>query len=280
MTSHSHDSTPFTIGLGWWNIYFIAKIALYFQGIIDFHPMENFALLIFILLPISMKSLNTVRHIVVFVAAAWLLHYDSYLPPLDRLWAQAGQLMQFELSYLVELLGRFLSFQAILGLLALCGAYFILSKFVRVSVFVVIAMIYISMPMTTEPPTTVAAEVTQQQPPTEVTASKQPQITEINDASLNTLTADFFSKEASRLVTFDTSSAMDVPFDLLFLSICSVAWDDIEIAGLADHPLFKEFDIMFDNFSSATSYSGPAVNRNTVNCSNQHLQNNATCSKV
>ncbi|MDF5208391.1 cellulose biosynthesis protein BcsG, partial [Vibrio parahaemolyticus] len=130
MTSHSHDSTPFTIGLGWWNIYFIAKIGLYFQGIIDFHPMENFALLIFILLPISIKSLNTVRHIVVFVAAAWLLHYDSYLPPLDRLWAQAGQLMQFELSYLVELLGRFLSFQAILGLLALCGAYFILSKFV------------------------------------------------------------------------------------------------------------------------------------------------------
>ncbi|MCA2492222.1 cellulose biosynthesis protein BcsG, partial [Vibrio alginolyticus] len=181
-------------------MYFIAKIALYFQGIIDFHPMENFALLIFILLPISMKSLNTVRHIVVFVAAAWLLHYDSYLPPLDRLWAQAGQLMQFELSYLVELLGRFLSFQAILGLLALCGAYFILSKFVRVSVFVVIAMIYISMPMTTELPTTVAAEVTQQQPPTEVTASKQPQITEINDASLNTLTADFFSKEASRRV--------------------------------------------------------------------------------
>ncbi len=270
MTSHSHDSTPFTIGLGWWNIYFIAKIALYFQGIIDFHPMENFALLIFILLPISMKSLNTVRHIVVFVAAAWLLHYDSYLPPLDRLWAQAGQLMQFELSYLVELLGRLLSFQAILGLLVLCGAYFILSKFVRVSVFVVIAMIYISMPMTTEPPTTVAAEVTQQQPPTEVTASKQPQITEINDASLNTLTADFFSKEASRRVTFDTSSAMDAPFDLLFLSICSVAWDDIEIAGLADHPLFKEFDIMFDNFSSATSYSGPAVIRLLrANCGQQ-----------
>ncbi|MDW2046895.1 cellulose biosynthesis protein BcsG, partial [Vibrio sp. 708] len=166
--------------------------------------------------------------------------------------------------------GRFLSFQAILGLLALCGAYFILSKFVRVSVFVVIAMIYISMPMTTEPPTTVAAEVTQQQPPTEVTASKQPQITEINDASLNTLTADFFSKEASRRVTFDTSSAMDAPFDLLFLSICSVAWDDIEIAGLADHPLFKEFDIMFDNFSSATSYSGPAVIRLLrANCGQQ-----------
>ncbi|MDF4350703.1 cellulose biosynthesis protein BcsG, partial [Vibrio parahaemolyticus] len=74
----------------------------------------------------------------------------------------------------------------------------------------------------------------------------------------------------SRRVTFDTSSAMDAPFDLLFLSICSVAWDDIEIAGLADHPLFKEFDIMFDNFSSATSYSGPAVIRLLrANCGQQ-----------
>lgn len=30
---------------------------------------------------------------------------------------------------------------------------------------------------------------------------------------------------------------------------------------MADHPLFKEFDVMFDNFSAATSYSGPAVVR-------------------
>ncbi|WP_104047559.1 cellulose biosynthesis protein BcsG [Vibrio jasicida] len=261
MTAHSKQPAQFTIGLGWWNIYFIAKVALFLQGTIDFHPLENFALLLFILLPVPIKTLNVLRHVIAVIIAAWLLHYDSFLPPLERLWAQAGQLMQFEFSYLVELMGRFISVQALLGLFALCAAYFILSKFLRVSVFVVIAMIYVSIPKT--PQSSVTVETTQPALPatTEVAETAQPQITEINDESLNSMTADFFAKEASRRVSFSPDSAQDAPFDLLFLSICSVAWDDIEIAGLADHPLFKEFDVMFDNFSAATSYSGPAVVR-------------------
>lgn len=261
MTSHSKQPAQFTIGLGWWNIYFIAKVALFLQGIIDFHPLENFALLLFILLPVPVRALNVLRHVIAVIIAAWLLHYDSFLPPLERLWAQAGQLMQFEFSYLVELMGRFISVQALLGLFALCAAYFILSKFLRVSVFVVIAMIYVSIPKTLQ--SSVTAETTQPTQPatTEVAETTQPQVTEINDESLNSMTADFFAKEASRRVSFSPDSAQDAPFDLLFLSICSVAWDDIEIAGMADHPLFKEFDVMFDNFSAATSYSGPAVVR-------------------
>lgn len=261
MTSHSKQPAQFTIGLGWWNIYFIAKVALFLQGIIDFHPLENFALLLFILLPVPVRALNVLRHVIAVIIAAWLLHYDSFLPPLERLWAQAGQLMQFEFSYLVELMGRFISVQALLGLFALCAAYFILSKFLRVSVFVIIAMIYVSIPKT--PQGSVTVETTQPAPPatTEVAETTQPQVTEINDESLNSMTADFFAKEASRRVSFSPNSAQDAPFDLLFLSICSVAWDDIEIAGMADHPLFKEFDVMFDNFSAATSYSGPAVVR-------------------
>ncbi|MGR5446794.1 cellulose biosynthesis protein BcsG [Vibrio jasicida] len=261
MTSHSKQPAQFTIGLGWWNIYFIAKVALFLQGIIDFHPLENFALLLFILLPVPVRALNVLRHVIAVIIAAWLLHYDSFLPPLERLWAQAGQLIQFEFSYLVELMGRFISVQALLGLFTLCAAYFILSKFLRVSVFVVIAMIYVSIPKT--PQSSVTVETTQPALPatTEVAETAQPQVTEINDESLNSITADFFAKEASRRVSFSPDSAQDAPFDLLFLSICSVAWDDIEIAGLADHPLFKEFDVMFDNFSAATSYSGPAVVR-------------------
>lgn len=261
MTSDPKQTAQFTIGLGWWNIYFIAKVALYLQGVIDFHPLENFALLLFILLPVPVKVLNTLRHVVAVVIAAWLLHYDSFLPPLDRLWAQAGQLMQFEFSYLVELLGRFISAQALLGLFALCAAYYILSKFLRISVFVVIAMLYVSVPKDAESPITV--EEAQPAPPTttDVAETTKPQMTEINDDTLNSMKADFFAKEASRRVSFNPDNTQDAPFDLLFLSICSVAWDDIEIAGLADHPLFKEFDIMFDNFSAATSYSGPAVIR-------------------
>lgn len=45
------------------------------------------------------------------------------------------------------------------------------------------------------------------------------------------------------------------------INICSLSWSDIEAAGLMDHPLWKHFDIVFKNFNSATSYSGPAAVR-------------------
>ncbi len=51
-------------------------------------------------------------------------------------------------------------------------------------------------------------------------------------------------------------------FDILLLNICSVAWDDLDLTGqLAHPPLLEEFDILFENFNSATAYSGPAVIR-------------------
>ncbi len=84
MTAHSKQPAQFTIGLGWWNIYFIAKVALFLQGTIDFHPLENFALLLFILLPVPIKTLNVLRHVIAVIIAAWLLHYDSFLPPLEH----------------------------------------------------------------------------------------------------------------------------------------------------------------------------------------------------
>ncbi|CAH7258879.1 putative Cellulose biosynthesis protein BcsG [Vibrio chagasii] len=261
MKPHLKDSILSNLSLGWWNIYFIAKVALFVQGTIDFHPIENFALLLFILLPVTLKPINVARHLIAVVIAAWLLHYDSYLPPLDRLWAQVGQLAQFEIGYLIELIGRFVSVEALLGLFTLCAGYYILSRFLRISVFVVIAMLYVSLPDSPEPSVQVVSNDLTQKNESTLPTPSQPQITEINDQSLNKMTTNFFENEASRSVDFSQSSQASAPFDLLFLSICSVAWDDIEIAGLADHPLFKEFDIMFDNFSAGTSYSGPAVIR-------------------
>ena len=48
---------------------------------------------------------------------------------------------------------------------------------------------------------------------------------------------------------------------MLFLSICSLSWDDLNNTGLVSHPVFGQFDIVFDQFNTATSYSGPAVRR-------------------
>ncbi|PQJ84905.1 cellulose biosynthesis protein BcsG [Aliivibrio sifiae] len=250
-------------GLGWWNIYFIIKIGLFTQDIISFHPLENFAFVAFLLLPLQPRALKIMRQCIAVPIGLWLMHFDSFLPPLDRLWGQIGQLLQFNLSYLIELAGRFVSPQAFLALFVLIFAYYFLNQVFRISVFVILALAYISLPQgvfNSQPKETVIA---QQPIIAQTTAPSQQSVDEsgpVNDAVLNQAKELFFKNEAQRRVTFP-SNAPSTKFDLLFLSICSVAWDDIEIAGLENHPLFKEFDVMFDNFSAATSYSGPAVIR-------------------
>lgn len=250
-------------GLGWWNIYFILKIGLFTQGIISFNPIENFALIAFLLIPLKQKVLKVIRQCIGIPAGLWLLHFDSFLPPLDRLWSQMGQLLQFNLSYLIELSGRFVSVQALLGLFILIFAYYFLNHVFRISTFVVLALIYISIPQYLSIENQEKA-IVNQIPIVSQTAmpllSNNNEGAPANDAVLNKSKELFFTNEAQRKVTFPTT-APSAKFDLLFLSICSVAWDDIEISGLGNHPLFKEFDVMFDNFSAATSYSGPAVIR-------------------
>ncbi|HEC2636428.1 TPA: cellulose biosynthesis protein BcsG, partial [Raoultella ornithinolytica] len=72
----------------------------------------------------------------------------------------------------------------------------------------------------------------------------------------------FYASEQKRKTPFPQQLPADAqPFDLLVINICSLSWSDIEAAGLMDHPLWKHFDIVFKNFNSATSYSGPAAVR-------------------
>lgn len=259
----TNASQPPLYGLGWWNIYFIIKIGLFSQDIISFHPLENFALVAFLLIPLTPNALKVMRQCIAIPAGLWLLHFDSFLPPLDRLWSQMGQLLQFNLSYLIELSGRFISTQALLGFFVLLFAYYFLNQVFRISVFVVLALIYMSIPQhffAEQQEIPLAAQQPVMTQTTTPSLSNNDESGPVNDAVLNQAKERFFKNEAQRKVTFPTT-APSAKFDLLFLSICSVAWDDIEIAGLENHPLFKEFDVMFDNFSAATSYSGPAVIR-------------------
>ncbi|NMY74602.1 cellulose biosynthesis protein BcsG [Pseudomonas sp. WS 5071] len=64
-----------------------------------------------------------------------------------------------------------------------------------------------------------------------------------------------------RKVDFKTPAVEPPPFDLLVLNICSLAWDDLDEVGMRDNPLLNQMDVIFDNFNSATAYSGPAAIR-------------------
>lgn len=100
----------------------------------------------FLLIPIRHKVLSVIRQCLAVPFGLWLMHYDSFLPPLDRLWSQMDQLLQFNLSYLIELASRFVSLETLLGLFVLVFAYYFLNQIFRISVFVVITLIAISLP--------------------------------------------------------------------------------------------------------------------------------------
>lgn len=68
----------------------------------------------------------------------------------------------------------------------------------------------------------------------------------------------FYRQQAGLMTTFPPPSASGVPFDVILLNICSMSWSDLDEVGLRNNELFDRMDLMFDNFNSVTSYSGPA----------------------
>ncbi len=78
-------------------------------------------------------------------------------------------------------------------------------------------------------------------------------------ANLTAYLNAFYQQEKQRVTHFpDTLSPDSVPFDVLVINICSLAWSDVDAVQLRNHPLWKHFDIMLNNYNAATAYSGPA----------------------
>jgi cellulose synthase operon protein YhjU len=73
--------------------------------------------------------------------------------------------------------------------------------------------------------------------------------------------AEFFAKEAQRSVAFPKPPESAPPFDVIFLHVCSMSWDDLEATGMDKHPLLSSFDIVLKRFNSVSTYSGPAAIR-------------------
>lgn len=88
-----------------------------------------------------------------------------------------------------------------------------------------------------------------------------------SDVAANTATdrdkilQKFFTQEAARSVSFPALRADAIPFDVIFIHVCSLSWDDLRVTGLEKHPLWHRFDIMLTHFNSASTYSGPAAIR-------------------
>lgn len=252
-----------------WNFYFIIKLFLYFGHYMGFHPWLNivFALCLFVPVPDSyrrLKRLNLIRQVIAVPVGIALFYHDTWLPPISRVYSQASELEGFSATYLIELIGRFFNPLVVAALLVLYVIYFFAKKKLRISSFVFLAMMVPAYTMmqpkaTSRDDMDIAADSVRKSVRDSFEFSQD--TAPATDANLNTQLNSFYRSESGREVSFLPPPSADAPFDIIVLQICSLSWDDLDFTGQRDNPLFKHFDIVFTNFSSAASYSGPAAIR-------------------
>jgi cellulose synthase operon protein YhjU len=244
-------------GLGGWNLYFLAKFLLVALGMLDFQALPNLLFAAFLLLPLPGRWLRIARQLVAVPMGAALFYQDTWFPPFSRLLAQPG-VLDFSWDYLLELLGRFINWNLLGALALLLVGYLYLRHWLRLSTLSLLGLTWLAVGGLP------SLAVNAGQPSGNVVASpgKPAQAAALADnATLDSWLERFFASERERVTAFPAINADEQPFDLLVINICSLAWDDLSAAGLRDTPLLSRLDVIFDQFNSATSYSGPAAIR-------------------
>ncbi|HEJ1090601.1 TPA: cellulose biosynthesis protein BcsG [Serratia marcescens] len=258
-------------GLGGWNLYFLAKFALLWFGYLNFHALPNLVFMAFLLMPIPSQRLHHWRHYLAIPIGIALFYHDTWLPGINSILSQGSQLAGFSAQYLLELIGRFINWQMIGAAFVLFIAYLFVAQWVRVTVFTVAALVWLNIvniagpAVSLLPATSTAAAGGANTPATSAPAAGDAAPADSLPPTSANLTAylnQFYEREKGRITAFPASLPADAqPFDLLVINICSLAWADLDAVNLQNHPLWSKMDIMFDNFNSATAYSGPAAIR-------------------
>ncbi|MFH0472627.1 cellulose biosynthesis protein BcsG [Kluyvera ascorbata] len=261
-------------GLSGWNLYFLVKFGLLWAGYLNFHPMMNLVFMAFLIFPLPNSRLHRWRNWIAIPLGFALFWHDTWLPGPESIMSQGSQIAGFSADYIWDLVTRFINWQMVGAFFVLVVAWLFLNQWIRITVFVVAAMIWVNIsPLlpsinlwstgqatnataaTTTAPAAAASSAT-------ASGDTPAQTAAPTSDNLNAWLNSFYASESKRTTTFPAQLPEDAqPFDLLVINICSLANSDVEAAGLMQHPLWSHFDIRFSNFNSATSYSGPAAIR-------------------
>lgn len=241
--------------LGLWNLYFLAKFVLLWMGLLDFNALLNLLLAAGILLPLPGLWLPRIRQAVTVLLGAALFYKDTWYPPIRRLFEQS-EVLAFSVDYVIDLLGRFVNWDVLGVLFAVGLLYLFIAPWVRLTLVSVALLLWVylagALPAISAPAQSVAGETgTTQGASSPVAESK----------AIDAWLEQFYREQAGKSTRFPERNTTAEPFDLLVLNVCSLAWDDLEDAGMRDNALFRRMNVVFDRFNSATSYSGPAAIR-------------------
>jgi cellulose synthase operon protein YhjU len=239
--------------MSYWNLYFLAKVGLYFNGYIGFNWWLNLLLWLALLPPIAHKALRRTRAVLAWPVAIALLYHDSYLPTPARVLSQLTALAGFSADYWLELATRLVNPAALAMAIAGLFLYAALARRVRFATFALLAILSV-------PVVSALQEHKARENDAAGTLASQGDGTQTAGADAtdpDTLLQKFYTSEAPKRLQFSTAGGPP-PFDIIVLHVCSLSWDDMEFVGQRNHPLLQRFDALFTNFNSAASYSGPA----------------------
>lgn len=234
--------------MNFWHLTFLAKVGLYFGGYIGLNWWLNLLLWLSMLPPIAHIGWRRARAVVALAAAVALLYADSYLPSPARILSQLKALSGFSADYWLELAQRV--FNPDMLLVGLVGVllYSALARRVRAGTFTLLALLSVPMGAALQEHVTVA---------TAGGNSQGASPSDSQDTSPDALLQRFYANESQRRIQFTAPNAPPA-FDIILLHVCSLSWDDMDFVKQRDNPFLKRFDVLFTNFNSAASYSGPA----------------------
>lgn len=257
-------------GLSGWNIYFLGKLVLYWGGWINFHTLQNILFFVFLILPVPWLWLRRVRTLIAIPIGVALFYQDTWYPPFSRLLARP-EVFSFSSDYVLELLGRFINWELVGAAFIAIVGYWFLSQYVRFTAITVLALVYTVLSPLMALNISFDTQVALAGDNDSLTSSSinqhsadgaRPVSSVRSDSSvLEVQLQSFYQSEKLRKVDFPVQDATDEPFDVLFLNICSMSWDDIRVIGMEQHPVIQRLDIVFERFNSVTSYSGPSAIR-------------------
>lgn len=241
--------------LGIWNLYFLLKLGLYFTGYLNLQLFPNLVFIAALLIPLPWRSLRIARQLVAVPVGVALLYQDTWLPPFSRLLSQPG-VLDFTFDYFLEIVDRTINWP-MLGMFFVASiVYLYIHVWVRLSFVTLALFCWLGLQQGALLPAgspSVAPAMPVSLEPLATAEAQEPQ-------DLNAVLNGFLEEEKTRHVAMGERK-QSTPVDIVFLSICSLSWDDLVSTGLVNHPLFDQFDLVFERFNSATSYSGPAVRR-------------------
>lgn len=224
--------------MGLWNFYFLAKFYWFIRGYIHFDYILNMLFFAFLLLPLAGKlkhhqGIKIFKTIIGIALALLLLWHDSWLPTIQK----SFFFLLDEGIPVKEYLYRFLTgfvnpLELFLVLLLFFLCYMANRAEIRITPFVFLLLLYV--------------------PIANFSHSKN---------GPDKILKSFFQSESNRVIHFKKQKDDQMAFDIIFLHVCSLSWDDLKAVRLDEDPFFNQFDYVFTHFNSVTSYSGPAMIR-------------------